>query len=147
MYRFMLIVVGRMKNKALKSLCNDFVDRINRYGKLEQLELKDSDIETEGKRIVEALSKRKNACIYVLAEEGTCYNSITFAKELSQLQGQPAIFIIGGAYGLSNLVKARADVLFSLSPLTFTHEIARMLLCEQLYRAASINTGSSYHHV
>ncbi|MGB0258786.1 MAG: 23S rRNA (pseudouridine(1915)-N(3))-methyltransferase RlmH, partial [Coraliomargarita sp.] len=62
------------------------------------------------------------------------------------LQGQPAVFIIGGAYGLSDAVKARADGLFALSPMTFTHEIARMILCEQLYRAVSINSGSKYHH-
>ena len=146
MYRFMLIAVGRMKNKALASLCSDFVKRISRYGKFEQIELKDGDVETEGKRIVEALSKHRNARVYVLTEEGTCYNSIAFAKEIFNLQGQSIIFIIGGAYGLSSSVKEHADVLFSLSTLTFTHEIARMVLCEQIYRAASINAGSGYHH-
>ena len=146
MYRFILIAVGRIKNKALASLCNDFTKRIKRYGKFEQFELKDSDVETEGKRIVEALSKHKNARIYVLAEEGTCYNSTAFAREIFKLQGQPAIFVVGGAYGLSDWAKSHADVLFSLSPLTFTHEIARMVLCEQLYRATSINMGSNYHH-
>ena len=146
MYRFTLIAVGRVKNTALASLCADFAKRINRHGKFEQLELKDSDVETEGKRIIEALSKYRDARVYVLAEEGTCRNSVAFAGEIAELLGRPAIFIIGGAYGLSDLVKARADVLFALSPLTFTHEIARMLLYEQLYRALSINAGSSYHH-
>ena len=94
MYRFILIAVGRIKNKALASLCNDFTKRIKRYGKFEQFELKDSDVETEGKRIVEALSKHKNARIYVLAEEGTCYNSTAFAREIFKLQGQPAIFVL-----------------------------------------------------
>ena len=55
-------------------------------------------------------------------------------------------FIIGGAYGLSPEVKARADRLLSLSPMTLTHEFARLVLMEQLYRAASINSGSKYHH-
>ena len=72
--------------------------------------------------------------------------SATFSRELHGLQGKPAIFIIGGAYGLSPAVKARANVVLSLSPFTFTHEIARMLLCEQLYRVVSINSGSNYHH-
>ena len=81
-----------------------------------------------------------------MAEEGKTRTSAGLAKELYALQGQPAVFIIGGAYGLSPAVKAKAEVLFALSPLTFTHEIARMLLCEQLYRAVSINAGSKYHH-
>jgi 23S rRNA (pseudouridine1915-N3)-methyltransferase len=81
-----------------------------------------------------------------MAEEGKTRTSTGLAAELFALQGQPAVFIIGGAYGLSSAVKARADLLFALSPLTFTHEIARMLLCEQLYRAVSISSGSKYHH-
>ena len=146
MFHFTLIAVGHIKNKPLKLLCDDFVKRLSRQGKFEQIELKDGTVENEGKRILDALSKRKNAKVYALAEEGTTYSSISFASELLNLQGRPAIFIIGSAYGLSQEVKVRADVCLSLSPFTFTHEIARMLLCEQLYRAVSINTGSNYHH-
>ena len=81
-----------------------------------------------------------------MAEEGRTRSSQKLAAELQALQGRSAVFIVGGAYGLSAAVKSRADVLLSLSPFTFTHEIARMLLCEQLYRAVSIQTGSKYHH-
>jgi 23S rRNA (pseudouridine1915-N3)-methyltransferase len=146
MYRYTIIVIGRMKNKPLTALCDDFSKRLKRSGNFELLELKDGDVESEGERILEALTKRKDARVYAMAEEGNTRTSAGLAKELFDLQGQPAIFIIGGAYGLSPAVKARADVLFALSPLTFTHEIARMLLCEQLYRAVSINAGSNYHH-
>ena len=135
-----------MKNKPLTALCEDFSKRLKRSGNFELLELKDGDVENEGERILEALAKRKDARVYAMAEEGSTRTSTGFAKELFGLQGQPAIFIIGGAYGMSPAVKARADVLLALSPLTFTHEIARMLLCEQLYRAVSINAGSNYHH-
>ena len=147
MFHFTLIAVGRIKNKALASLCDDFTKRLKRQGKFEQIELKDGTVENESTRILEALSKRKNARVYALAEEGTTYTSTALANELLNLQGRPVVFIIGGAYGLSQAVKARAKVRLSLSPFTFTHEIARMLLCEQLYRAVSINTGSNYHHV
>ena len=82
----------------------------------------------------------------MMAEEGVVRSSRVLARQLQSLQGQPAVFIIGGAYGLSAAVKQRADELFALSPMTFTHEIARMLVCEQLYRAVSINSGSKYHH-
>lgn len=146
MFHFTLIAIGRVKSNPLATLSDDFAKRLKRKGKFEQIELKDSTVENEGTRILDALSKRKNARIYALAEEGTTYTSAAFAKELLHLQGTPAIFIIGGAYGLSQEVKARANVCLSLSPLTFTHEIARMLLCEQLYRAVSINTGANYHH-
>jgi 23S rRNA (pseudouridine1915-N3)-methyltransferase len=81
-----------------------------------------------------------------MAEEGMTRTSQRLADELYTLQGRPAVFILGGAYGLSDAVKARADALFALSPLTFTHEIARMLICEQLYRAVAIQNGSKYHH-
>lgn len=146
MYRYTVIAVGRMKNKSLAALCGDFSKRLSRSGNFELIELKDADIEAEGMRILDALEKRKDARVYAMAEEGKTRTSVRFAKELFALQGQPAVFIIGGAYGLSDAVKQRADQLFALSPMTFTHEIARMVLCEQLYRAVSINSGSKYHH-
>ena len=146
MYRYTVIAIGRMKNRALADLCADFTKRLKRSGNFELVELKDGDIESEGQRILEALDKRRDARIYTMAEEGKTRTSARLARELLDLQGQQAIFIIGGAYGLSPAVKARADALFALSPLTFTHEIARMLVCEQLYRAVSINSGSKYHH-
>lgn len=146
MYRYTIIAIGRIKNKPLAALYDDFSKRLKRSGSFELLELKDGNVESEGERILEALAKRKDARVYAMAEEGKMRSSVDLAKELLALQGQPAVFIIGGAYGLSPAVKARADMLFALSPLTFTHEIARMLLCEQLYRAVSINTGSKYHH-
>ncbi len=146
MYRYTIIAIGRMKNRSLAALCDDFSKRLKRSGNFELIELKDGDVESEGQRILEALEKRKDARIYAMAEEGATRTSARLAKELFDLQGRPAVFIIGGAYGLSPAVKAKADVCFALSPLTFTHEIARMLLCEQLYRAVSINSGSKYHH-
>jgi len=146
MYRYTLIVIGRMKNRPLADLCADFSKRLKRSGNFELIELKDGDIESEGQRVIEALDKRRNSRIYAMAEEGKTRSSAKLARELFDLQGQQAIFIIGGAYGLSPRVKERADQLLALSPLTFTHEIARMLVCEQLYRAVSINSGSKYHH-
>ena len=146
MYRYTVIAIGKMKNRSLAELCDDFSKRLKRQGNFELIELKDGDVESEGQRILEALEKRRDARVYTMAEEGKTRSSAKLAAELAALQGQPAVFIIGGAYGLSDAVKQRADELFSLSPLTFTHEIARMLVCEQLYRAVSINTGSKYHH-
>ena len=146
MFRYTVIAIGKMKNRSLAMLCDDFSQRLKRQGNFELIELKDGDVESEGLRILEALAKRSDARIYAMAEEGMTCTSQRLADELYALQGRPAIFILGGAYGLSDTVKARADALFALSPLTFTHEIARMLVCEQLYRAVAIQTGSKYHH-
>ena len=146
MFRYTVIAIGKMKNRSLAMLCYDFSQRLKRQGNFELLELKDGDVESEGLRILEALAKRSDARIYAMAEEGTTRTSQRLSDELYALQGRPAIFILGGAYGLSHTVKARADALFSLSPLTFTHEIARMLVHEQLYRAVAIQTRSKYHH-
>jgi 23S rRNA (pseudouridine1915-N3)-methyltransferase len=146
MFRYTIIAVGKMKNRQLSALCEDFSKRLKRQGNFELIELKDGEVESEGQRILEVLAKRSEARVYAMAEEGTTRSSQQLADELYALQGRPAIFIIGGAYGLSDAVKARADALLALSPFTFTHEIARMLLCEQLYRAVSIQTGSKYHH-
>ena len=146
MFRYTVIAIGKMKNRSLAMLCYDFSQRLKRQGNFELLELKDGDVESEGLRILEALAKRSDARIYAMAEEGMTRTSQRLADELHSLQGRPVVFILGGAYGLSDAVKARADALFALSPLTFTHEIARMLICEQLYRAVAIQTGSKYHH-
>ena len=146
MFRYTVIAIGKMKNRSLAMLCDDFSQRLRRQGNFELIELKDGDVESEGLRILEALAKRSDARIYAMAEEGMTHTSQRLADELYALQGRPAIFILGGAYGLSDKVKARADALFALSPLTFTHEIARMLVYEQLYRAVAIQTGSKYHH-
>ncbi|MFO8027469.1 MAG: 23S rRNA (pseudouridine(1915)-N(3))-methyltransferase RlmH [Opitutales bacterium] len=146
MFAYSVIAVGKMKNRHLAALCDDFGKRLQRQGNFELIELKDGDVATEGQRILNALEKRKGARVYAMAEEGRGRSSSALAAELQELQGRPAVFIVGGAFGLSDAVKRRADVRLALSPMTFTHEIARMLLCEQLYRAVSIQTGSKYHH-
>ena len=111
------------------------------------VELKDGTVENEGQRILETIEKRREAKLYALAEEGKGMESRAFSKELTALEGRPIIFVIGGAYGLARVVKARADVLLSLSPMTFTHEMARYILSEQLFRADAIRRGSGYHHI
>ncbi|NCG09263.1 MAG: 50S rRNA methyltransferase [Verrucomicrobia bacterium] len=146
MFRYTLIVVGKMKQRALANLCADYEKRLKRQGNFEVVELKDGTVESEGKRILEAIEKRGDAKVYVLAEEGEGMPSVAFSEALARLQGRPAVFVIGGAYGLLDAVKARADVRLSLPAMTFTHEMARTLLCEQLFRADAIQRGSGYHH-
>lgn len=146
MYRPTLIVIGKLKNRSIVSLCEDYAKRLQRHARMECVELRDGDVESEGRRILEALDKRSPAFTWALAEEGRPYTSRQLAEALLEQQGKPVCFVIGGAYGLSPEVKNRADALLSLSPMTLTHEFARLVLMEQLYRAASINSGSKYHH-
>ena len=84
--------------------------------------------------------------IRVKGEEGKLFTTAQFAQKISAID-RKMVFVIGGPFGLAPEVKERADLLWSLSPLTFTHEMARFLLCEQLYRALNLNAGGSYHHI
>ena len=146
MFHLTLLTIGKLKNASIKSLAEDYQKRLKRHGRFETVEFADGTIESEGQRLLDYLNKHPQSKIFILAEEGRTLSSESFSKELQALQGRHAIFVIGGAFGLDPQVKAKADTLLALSPMTFTHELAQMLLCEQLYRGISILNGSKYHH-
>ena len=140
-----VLVIGKMKDRALGARVDEFLERCRAYGKAEMVELPDSDVAREGKALLRELDKEKSSCIVVLSEEGKLLTTEAFASYISATD-RKIVFVIGGPFGLAPEVKARASLLWSLSPLTFTHELARLLLCEQLYRALNFNAGGSYHH-
>lgn len=146
MFNFTVVTVGKLKSAPIHTLVKDYQSRLKRTGKIESIILSDGTVESEGQRMLGLINKRPSAKVFVLSEEGPSMSSVQLASALKNLQGQHALFIIGGAYGLSEAVKASADQLLSLSPMTFTHEMAALVLTEQLYRAVSINIGSKYHH-
>ena len=146
MFRFTLFVVGRLKNKALGQLCDDFSKRLARQGSLQTIEFKDGSLDSESQRLRLAIEAKRDHEIFILAEEGCAYSSVKFAEKLQLNRGKPLLFIIGGAYGMDPALKQMGHHLLALSPLTFTHEMARYLLLEQLYRAVSIVQGGKYHH-
>ncbi|MEO0794700.1 MAG: 23S rRNA (pseudouridine(1915)-N(3))-methyltransferase RlmH [Verrucomicrobiota bacterium] len=146
MFRLTVLAVGKLKNKPLSALGEDYMGRLRRHGRLDLVEIKDSDPTVEGERLLAALKTRSDAILWALSEEGKTMRSVDLAKAVSERQGGEFVFVIGGPFGLVDDVKVQADRVFSLSPMTFTHEMARVLLLEQLYRAVSINTGSKYHH-
>lgn len=145
-----LIAIGKMKDTRLRDLQDDYLKRIRRAGsRIEIIELKDlGDVAKESTRISEALQKLPGAQSYILAEEGNLWTSSDFAKALQTLaeQSREVAFVIGGPYGIDASLKASADRLCALSPMTLTHEWARALLAEQLYRSQEIIRGSGYHH-
>lgn len=141
-----IIVVGKPRDKVLGTRSAEFLNRCGAYGKIECVELPDSDTVREGKAILRELEKEKNSFIIVLSEEGKLFSTAAFAQKINSID-RKLVFIIGGPFGIAPEVKAQSDLLWSLSPLTFTHEMARFLLCEQLYRVLNFNAGGAYHHI
>ena len=110
---------------------------------LEIAELKDSTMVKEAEAISAAL--RPEERLVVLTEEGRTLDSLAFAEQLRGSGSERIAFVIGGADGLEPALKAQAHWRLSLSPMTFPHELARLLLLEQIYRASSIQQGGPYH--
>ena len=110
---------------------------------LEIIELRDSTLQKEADAIQAAL--RSDERLIALMEEGDTLASIPFARRLERYGNERLAFVIGGADGLTAELKARASWRLSLSPMTFPHELARLMLIEQLFRAQAILQGSPYH--
>ena len=110
---------------------------------LEIIELRDSTPQKEADAIQAAL--RSDERLIALMEEGDTLASIPFARRLERYGNERLAFVIGGADGLTAELKARASWRLSLSPMTFPHELARLMLIEQLFRAQAILQGSPYH--
>ncbi|MEZ4757006.1 MAG: 23S rRNA (pseudouridine(1915)-N(3))-methyltransferase RlmH [Flavobacteriales bacterium] len=101
----------------------------------------------EGERLLAVLQPGER--VVVLDERGKGLGSVEFADRLGRWRDQgvrQVAFVVGGSYGLSDAVRQRADLLLSLSPMTFPHQLVRLLFAEQLYRAVSILGGTAYHH-
>lgn len=140
-----LVAVGRLRSREIAALAAEFSKRLGAYARLKVTELADSDVAGEGKAILRELDRARGAKVVVLSEEGKLFSTADFAGFLKKCDTR-VVFVVGGPFGLAPEVKARADLLWSLSPLTFTHELARLLLLEQLYRASNFNAGGGYHH-
>ena len=154
-----LITVGKLKEKYLKDGISEYVKRLGRFTKFESIELPNEKtpdnasesenkliLEKEGRRILSKVGDRDY--VIAIAIEGKQFPSEQFAKEIEQatLKGHSEItFIIGGSLGLSLEVKKRANQLMSFGLLTFPHQLMRLVLVEQIYRAFMIQQGSPYH--
>lgn len=139
-----IVAVGRMKDRHLAALLEDYVKRIRPLAAVEVVELRDSDPGREGRDMVSRLGSAKGSELVVALDERG--ESVT-SRELSTLLGKHGgiAFLVGGADGLGPDVTARADRTLRLSSLTLTHEMARVLLAEQIYRGLSILRGLPYH--
>ena len=143
--RFRFIWVGKAKDKNWRALQDEYLQRLSHFVKCEAVEIRDSDKQTEGNRILEKLNQNTFAC--VLEPHGQAMTSQELAKTIEKWQNKGTkeiSFIIGGADGLAPEVAERAGLRLSLSFLTFTHEMARVVMLEQLYRACTIIKGFPY---
>ena len=140
-----VLVIGKLKDKNFQSRIVEYSKWLTQNNKIEILELPDSTKEKENELLLKHIEKENHAYIVALSEDGKELTSRELAAKLGAIQ-QKIVFIIGGPYGLTSEVKQRADFLWSLSKLTFTHEFARLILLEQLFRASNIQMGGSYHN-
>ena len=150
--RLRLIWVGKTRSEPLRSLVDEYVRRLSRFASCGVTELREGSgaddravLAEEGKRITDALAP--GPFVVLLDVEGRQWSSPELAGELDRWQNEgrkEVAFVVGGHLGVSEGVRARADVRWSLSRLTLTHEMARVVLAEQLYRGYTILRGLPY---
>ncbi|KYA86276.1 23S rRNA (pseudouridine(1915)-N(3))-methyltransferase RlmH [Streptococcus pneumoniae] len=154
-----VVTVGKLKEKYLKDGIAEYSKRISRFAKFEMIELSDEKtpdkasesenqkiLEIEGQRILSKIADRD--FVIVLAIEGKTFFSEEFSKQLEEtsIKGFSTLtFIIGGSLGLSSSVKNRANFSVSFGRLTLPHQLMRLVLVEQIYRAFTIQQGFPYH--
>lgn len=154
-----IICIGKIKEKYWTDAIAEYKKRLSAFCRLNIVELDeekiyqnpnpsqiDSILTAEGKRIIGALSK--GSYVISMCIEGKMISSPEFADRFEDisLSGKSTVdFIIGGSWGLSDEVKKKSDFKLSMSKMTFPHQMARVVLCEQIYRAFEINNNGKYH--
>jgi len=149
--RFRLIVVGRVRDRGVADAVAGFEARATRYWPLEVIEVKEERgrdatvvVRREGARLLEQAA---GSLIVACDERGDVLPSVAFAEWMQQLRegGRDVAFVIGGAHGLDGAVRQAATRRLTLAPFTLPHELARLVLAEQLYRAGTIVRREPYH--
>jgi 23S rRNA (pseudouridine1915-N3)-methyltransferase len=138
--RIRVLAVGKVRKAWV---LEGIASYLKRLPGLQVVELRDAGKDREAEAILAAL--RSDEQLVVLAEEGQTFDSPAFAQRLEGSGSERLALVIGGAEGVAPALKARAHWKLSLSPMTFPHELARLLLLEQLYRALTIQQGGPYH--
>lgn len=159
MYNVDLICVGKLKEDYLRDACAEYSKRLCAFCKLKITELTPSRLPNEpsaaqiaaalsdeGKRIMQLI--HPSSRVYAMCIEGKQLGSEELSREIENAAVNGSgnlVFIIGGSHGLSDEVKRRADFKLSMSKMTFPHQLARVMLLEQIYRAFMISNGNKYH--
>ena len=153
-----ILCVGKMKEKPYRQMADEYLKRLGRYGKFEEIEIPDLPENGGGAALEEQVKTKEGEAllarlrpgdrVIALTIQGRQTDSPSLARHLQELRVNGAgriVFVIGGSLGLGKNVLERADEEMSMSPMTFPHQLARVMLLEQLYRAEKINAGERYH--
>ncbi len=155
-----ILCVGKMKEKPYRQMADEYLTRLSRYGKYEETEIPDLPEPASGssEALEEQLKTKEGEAILAKIRPGDRVIALTIggkqrsseelARHIAEMKTGGVsrfVFIIGGSLGLGRNVLARADEELSMSPMTFPHQLARVMLLEQLYRAEKINAGERYH--
>ncbi len=159
MLRVTILCVGKLKEKYWRDAVEEYSKRLSAFCRFSVIEVEEerlpdnpsaaqiaNGLEAEGKRLLSKIPV--GAAVVALCIEGKELSSPVLSARIDDwaVQGKSDIaFIIGGSFGLSEQVKKAATLQLSMSPMTFPHQLARVMLCEQLYRAFQISSGGKYH--
>ena len=161
MLNIKLLCIGKIKEKSLKELINEYIKRLSKYTKLEIIELEDEKIpqnsstlqeeqikRIESNKIIDKLNKYPNSEVIILDLHGKEYTSEEFARRLNDIQtykNSTIIFVIGGSLGMSQELLNLSNNKVCFSKMTFPHQLIRLFLLEQIYRAFKILNNETYH--
>ena len=152
-----LIVIGKLKEDYLKNACAEYIKRLSRYCTLELHELdecrlsdnpSEKEISSALKKEADNIKKYAKGMIIPMCIEGKQLTSVTFSEKISSagVNGFSTVtFIIGSSFGLAPEIKSMGSFKLSMSDMTFPHQLARVMLLEQIYRAFQIAEGGKYH--
>jgi 23S rRNA (pseudouridine1915-N3)-methyltransferase len=148
----LILAVGRLRSHY-RSACDDYLRRLSRYAKVSEVEVREASraptVEAQREEEAERLLARApgGATVVALARGGSAWTSEELARRVEgwRIASRPLAFVIGGSHGLAPDLLATADVRWSLGPLTLPHQLARVIVTEQLYRAFTIIRGEPYH--
>ena len=155
MIRINVVCVGKIKEKYIKEGINEFLKRLSKYIKLKIIELAEEDdnkgienaINSETERIINVISKKNYSYNVLLDLRGEMLTSEEMAEKIERISmtSSEINFIIGGSNGVNNDLRKIADFRLCFSPMTFPHQLMRLILTEQIYRWISINNNIKYH--
>ena len=155
MIRINVVCIGKIKEKYIKEGKNEFLKRLSKYIKLEIIELAEEDdnkgienaINSETERIINAISKKSYSYNILLDLKGKMLDSEEMAQKIEEISmiSSEINFIIGGSNGVNDNLRKIVDFRLCFSPMTFPHQLMRLILTEQLYRWVSINNNIKYH--
>lgn len=161
MINIKIVCVGKLSEKNIKGLSEEYLKRLKKYSKIEVIEIEDEKLSVtspgyeekikkiESAKILEKIKKIGKCKVITLDLKGKTLNSIEFAKKIETIatyEASTLVFIIGGSLGFNDDVRKIADYSISFSSLTFPHQLIRIFLFEQLFRAFKILSNETYHH-